>query len=76
MAKQLFRYTLFAMFTYLGLVAAEIFILKPLIDFFGNGFKENFIVYSILILIIDPLLLRLISNRIVWKSMDEEGDDM
>ena len=62
MGKKTFPYILLCTGLYLILSAVEIFLLKPLIDFLGTGYRIHLAVNVILLLIVNPLLVRLLSN--------------
>ncbi|MBQ2509341.1 MAG: hypothetical protein II529_00825 [Erysipelotrichaceae bacterium] len=49
---------------YLLIALCEIFLLSPLVDFFGNSFWIRFLVYSIMFLLINPFPVRAIGDRI------------
>jgi len=67
------KYTLICILIQLVLLFIEIFILKPIIDFFGNGFVNNLIVYVILILVFNPIITYFLSNKLSFISKSEDS---
>ena len=74
MGKNTFRYILFCMGTFLLLTLIEIFLMKPLFDFISDTFWGSLWIYTAVILIVNPLIVRLLSNRIDFtvKMADPE----
>lgn len=68
MGKQAFKYILVCMGIYLGISAIEIFLLESLVDFISTKFWIHFIVYIILLLVVNPILTRIISDKIGFES--------
>ncbi len=56
---------------YLLLSAAEIFLGKPLVDFIGFGYRLHLLIYTILLLLINPLLVRRVTDRMGFASHAE-----
>lgn len=64
MSKVFIKYLGIYMGVYLVLAAIEIFILKPLVDFIGTNFWIHMGVYSVLLIVINPVICKLIGNMI------------
>ena len=64
MNRFFWKYLGIYMGTYLLISLFEIFLLSPLIDFFGNGFWIRFLIFSILFLLLNPFLVRFLGDRI------------
>ena len=62
MGKKTFPYILLCTGLYLILSAIEIFLLKPLVDFLGTGYRIHLVVNLILLLIVNPFLVRFLSD--------------
>ena len=75
MKKKMFRYLLICMAAYLALTAIEIFILSPLVDMITMSFWPRLAIYCGLLLLVNPLLTRLISNRFDLQTPVEEDED-
>ena len=60
---------------YLLIALSEIFLLSPLVDFFGNGFWIRFLIYSILFLLINPFAVRWIGDRIFAILDTRQGNN-
>ena len=76
MGKDTLRYIALCMAVYLFLFLLELFPLNPLCDFIGFGFWTHFIIYIVLLLIINPLLTRFISSRFDFREKIKEGEDL
>ncbi len=50
--------------TYLLISAFEIFLCHPLVDFIGFGYRIHLIVYAILLLAINPYLVRFCTDKL------------
>lgn len=76
MGKQMFKYVLVCMGTYMSMAAVEIFLLKPLVDFFGTDFWTHLLVYAILLLVVNPVITKIITNKIdfVYKQTTVKED--
>lgn len=74
MKKKLFRYFLICIASYLLLAFIEIFLLRPLVDMITMNFWGRFAIYCVLLLLIDPLIMRYIANHfdLNEKTIDEE----
>ena len=70
------KYTLLCMGIYLSLVTVEIFLLSPLADFFGSSYRSHLIFYLILLLLIDPVITRILSEKIRKHYNLEEGEQV
>ena len=70
------RYTALCTGIYLSLAAVEIFLLSPLADFFGSSYRSRLIFYLILLLILDPLITRYLSEKIRKHFEKEEGEQV
>jgi len=68
MKKQLLIYYLCSTALYLFLAAIEIFVLRPLVDFAGFGYRSHLLVYGILLLVINPVLCYLLMQRLPEKK--------
>ena len=64
MSKAFIKYLGIYMGIYLVLAAIEIFILKPLVDFLGTNFWIHMCVYSVLFIVVNPVICKLIGNMI------------
>ena len=73
---QFVKYTLLCMGIYLSLAASEIFLLSPLADFFGSSYRSHLIFYLILLLILDPILTRILSEKIRRHFDPQEGEQV
>lgn len=74
MGKKAFAYVGVCMGIFLGLTAAEFFVFDPLLDFISQGFWGHFIMYMILLLIINPLLTRKLADLFKFEEKNEEGE--
>jgi len=76
MKKKVFLYIPIYMGIFLILSFIEIFLLKPFIDFFGNNFWRNFIVYTLIMLLINPILCKILGDliKIDFDEDDSKGD--
>ena len=63
MNKTMLKYMLLCMCIFLSLSVIEIFLLKPLFDFITTNYWGHFIIYLILLLIVNPLLTKTISDK-------------
>lgn len=63
------------MAVYLLLTAIEIFLFKPLVDFISMNFWGHFIVYTILLLLINPLITKIICDYFE-KKKSSSGDNL
>ena len=74
MGKNTFKYILFCMGTFLTLTIIEIFLMKPLFDFISDTFWGSFWIYTIIILAVNPVLTKMISDKIDFtiKVVDPE----
>lgn len=70
MGRQTFKYILFCMLTFLLLAAIEIFLLKPVIECFGNQLITNVIIYLILFIIVNPVIIILLDK--LWFKFEPE----
>ncbi|MBR4461516.1 MAG: hypothetical protein IKS51_02930 [Erysipelotrichaceae bacterium] len=62
---------------YLLLGAFEIFLCKPLIDFIGFGYRTHLIVFLLLLLLVDPLIVRYVADKTKYgqnKEIRQEGE--
>ncbi|MBQ6560253.1 MAG: hypothetical protein IJL85_05435 [Erysipelotrichaceae bacterium] len=48
---------------YLLISAIEIFLGKPLVDFIGFGYRTHLIVYIILLLLVNPFIVRYVTDK-------------
>ncbi|MBQ6334087.1 MAG: hypothetical protein IJI46_03330 [Erysipelotrichaceae bacterium] len=74
MGKDTFKYLGVCMGIYLALAAIEFFLLRPLVDFFGTGVYTPLIVYLIILVLVDPILTRMISDLMGFKELNKDGD--
>ena len=72
MVKQTLKYIIFCMAIYLSISAIEIFLLPPLIDFISTDFWIHMYVYIFLLLVLNPIIIKLISDRF-FKFEDVES---
>ena len=70
------KYTVLCMGLYLSLAALEIFLLSPLADFFGSSYQSHLIFYLILLLVLDPIITRILSEKIRKHFDPEEGEQV
>ena len=70
------KYTALCTGIYLSLAAAEIFLLGPLADFFGFSYLSHLIFYLVLLLLIDPLITRYLSEKSRKHFDSEEGEQV
>ena len=76
MGKDTLRYMAVCAGIYLGLALFEVLVLHSLIDFFPASVWTPVIFYGILLIVIDPILTRIISNRFGFKEPKRDGDDL
>ena len=77
MGKKTLPYICLCTGMYLLLGAFEIFLCRPLIDFIGFGYRTHLIVYLILLLLIDPLIVRYAADKTKYarnKENRQEGE--
>ena len=70
------KYTLLCMGIYLSLGAAGIFLFSPLADFFGSSYRSLLIFYLVLLLILDPIITRILSEKIRKHFDSQEGEQV
>ena len=70
------KYTLLCMGIYLSLAATEFFLLSPLADFFGSSYRSHLILYLILLLVLDPIITRILSEKIRKHFDSQEGEQV
>ena len=70
------KYTLLCMGIYLSLGAAGIFLLSPLADFFASSYRSHLIFYLVLLLILDPIITRILSEKIRKHFDSQEGEQV
>ena len=70
------KYTLLCMGIYLSLAAMEFFLLSPLAYFFGSSYRSHLILYLILLLVLDPIITRILSEKIRKHFGSEEGEQV
>lgn len=70
------KYTLLCMGIYLSLGTAGIFLLSPLADFFGSSYRSHLIFYLVLLLILDPIITRILSEKIRKHFDSQEGEQV
>ena len=68
------KYTLLCMGIYLSLAAAEIFLLSPAADFFGSSYRSHLVFYLVLLLILDPIVTKILSEKIRKHFEPQEGE--
>ena len=74
MRKRLFIYYACCTGIYLLLFLLELFVLDPVLDYFGESFWRHLLVYVVLLLIINPLLTKLISEKLPISRLGKEDD--
>lgn len=61
-------------FLYLGLLIVlcvfELFILRPVIDFFGNDFNIHLIIYLLLFILVNPLCTWLLAEKLIMVNKE------
>ena len=70
------KYTVLCMGLYLSLAALEIFLLNPLADFFGSSYRSHLIFYLVLLLVLDPIITRILSEKIRKHFDSQEGEQV
>lgn len=63
------------MYLLIGMI--EIFLCRPLIDFIGFGYRTHLAVYLVLLLLIDPLIVRYVADKTKYaqnKEVRQEGE--
>ena len=75
MNKEFFSYTAMYLIMLLTLDGIEILILKPLIDFISTNYWIHLLVYGILIIFINPIIVRAISD-ILNNNYYTKGDSI
>lgn len=70
------KYTFLCTGIFLSLAVAEIVLLSPLADFFGSSYQSHLIFYLILLLVIDPIVTRILSEKIRKHFESEEGEQV
>ena len=76
MGKDALRYMAICAGIYLALAIFGFLVLRPLVDFFPASVWTPVIFYGVLLVIVDPLLTRIISDRFGFKELKREGDDL
>ncbi len=75
MVKQTLKYIVFCMAIYLSISAIEIFLLPPLIDFISTDFWIHMYIYIFLLLVLNPIITKLISDKF-FKFNDTESKNI
>ena len=70
------KYSALCMGIYLVLAGTEILVFHPLADFFGSSYRAHLVFYLILLLAIDPLLTKILSEKIRKRYEKEEGEQI
>jgi len=77
MGKQTFKYILLCMGFYLVLAALQIFVVKPIINyFFDPGFWNYMIIYNVLLLLVNPIIVYLIIKRFFNFECEETIEEV
>ena len=74
MRKRLFIYYACCTGIYLALFLLELFVFDPLLEFIGNTYFKHLMVYAVLLLIINPILVKLISQKLSIAHISK-GDE-
>lgn len=72
MIKQSLKYILLCMGFYLLLAAIEVFAFKPLISLATTKFVAYVIIYNVIFIIIDPILVKLIVDKLFNITIKNE----
>lgn len=75
MTKRAFRYLFLCMGIYLALAAIEIFLLRPLVDMISTKFWWQLLIYSVLLLLVDPFVTAFIADRFDPDRKIENDED-
>jgi len=75
MHKSFISYLGLYMAIFLALSTIEVFLLKPLVDFIGTSFWTHIVVYSLMFIIVNPILCKLIGNLIITESKETETSE-
>ena len=68
MRKYYFKYIISCICIYLFLAALDIFAFKYLIEMFYTGFSKHLIIYNILFLLINPIITKIVVEKLILKS--------
>jgi hypothetical protein len=74
MRKRLFVYWLCCLGIYLGLFLFELFVLDPVFDYIGEDFYRHLLIYVVLLVIINPILTRFLSEKLKIAHIRKERE--
>lgn len=70
MKNDAFKYIGFYTLSYLILSGIEIYLLRPLVDFVSTNFWFHFVVYLILLLIVNPFVVKWLGMLLIKDVVD------
>lgn len=73
--KKNILYTLMCLFIYMALSGIDI-LAKPLVGYIGESFKIYFIVYNILLIFVNPIITKLIADKIYVSFIDKKTEEV
>ena len=71
MGKKAFKYILTCMAIYLLIAFIEVYLLLPLVNKIGTDFWTHFKVYTILLVLVNPIITYFVANLFGYKSQDD-----
>lgn len=71
MKNEAIKYIGFYTLGYLILSGIEIFLLRPLIDFIGTNYFIHLVVYLILLLIVNPVVVKQLGSLLIQDDADK-----
>ena len=74
MRKRLFVYWLCCLGIYLSLFLFELFVLDPVFDYIGEDYYSHLLIYVILLIIINPLLTKFLSEKLKIAHIRHERE--
>ena len=73
--KKSLLYTLICLVLYSTLSGLEI-LAKPLVSYFSTSFNTYFIVYNVLLIIVNPIITKLIADKIYVSMNSKKPEDI
>ena len=74
MRKRLFVYWLCCLGIYLCLFLFELFVLDPVFDYIGKDYYSHLLIYVVLLIIINPLLTKFLSEKLKIAHIRHERE--
>ena len=76
MGKKTLIYTFVVLCLLLLFALIEVFLLRPLIDMFSFDYRIHLIIYLVLFIFINPLISKIITDKLKIAKMEKEKDDI